>query len=169
MKLKKFIPTSLKKPFWWLFKAPQHKAGGFTFWVEIKGYLNLFLDHLFSSAPKSLAPITICVANKNRTEALIQYLMRSILLAENAHLIYLSVHDSGSDDVASLEKTLKENLGERLQFEAATRAFARGTGINRAVAHAKTSVILIADADISFPADIVKKVNFCCINYLILN
>ncbi len=160
MKLKRFVPIVFKKPFWWLFKAPQHKAGCHTFGVEMRGYLGLLSDSLFSWANQSHEPITICVSNKNRSEALINYLLKSLLEAHNSHLIYLSVYDCGSEDATILEQTLRDKLGVRLHFESQSMPFARSIAMNHAVNNAGTSLLFITDADISLPKNIVEKVNF---------
>ncbi len=160
MPFKKFIPTAFKKPFWWLFKAPQHQAGLFTYGLEIKGYIGIISDIIFSSSRKRRAPITICVSNKNRSEAVINFLVKSIMEADNSHLISLSVFDCGSDDALLLEKTLKDKFGERVQFESMEMNFSRSIALNRAVRNARNSLLLICDADISVPRNILEKVNF---------
>ena len=97
MSIKKHIPVFFKKPLWWLFKAPQRKLGFFTFGIEIKGHILLFFDRQKSIDSSNLQPITICVSNKNRSEALLKYVLPSILQADQPHLINLSVYDAGSD------------------------------------------------------------------------
>jgi glycosyltransferase involved in cell wall biosynthesis len=159
MKLKKFIPTVLKKPFWWLFKAPQHKVGGFVYATEIRGYLVLFL-HRILPFKKKLQPVTLCVSNKNRSQALLQFLAASLQKANHKDLIYLSVFDCGSEDRIYLEQELNRLFGEKLIFKTEAIPFARSYAINQAVSRASTDLVFITDADISVPVDIVEKINF---------
>lgn len=159
MSVKKHIPVFFKKPLWWLFKAPQRKLGFFTFGIEVKGRIQLFFDRLKSIDSSELQPITICVSNKNRTEALLKYVLPSILQANQSHLINLSVYDAGSEDASMLEQSLREALGSRLTFQSTNQPFARGQALNRAVANSNTELLFITDADISLPKDIVKLVN----------
>ncbi len=164
MMFKRFVPTALKKPFWWLFKAPQHRLGLFVYWVEIKGHLILLLTKLFSGKHKNLRPITICVSNKNRSDALINYLSESLLQAKYRNLIYLSVYDCGSDDADELATTLKSKWGEHLYYETKFMPFARSKAMNSAVRNAITEHVFITDADVSLPIDIVEKVNLFSAN-----
>lgn len=159
MGLKKFIPTLFKMPLYWLLKAPQRKAGFFTVGLEFKGILKVYLDKFLFSKSRNLKPITICVSNKNRSSALLNYLVESILIAEHSNLISLSVFDCGSDDILSLEETLKSKLPGHIYFETQPIPFARSIAMNKAVKNAPEKLLLITDADISVPKDIVSKVN----------
>ncbi len=154
LNLKQHIPPRLKQFLWFLFKAPQRKWIGYqTVWTDFVGYLSIKLKR------KSYKKISICIGVKNRSYNLVEYVVRSLNACEYGVLIELSVYDCGSDDLPDLEAVLRRSWKGSLVYQCVPQAFARTVAFNAAVKQSSSDLVLVCDADMSIPEDIVSKVN----------
>jgi glycosyltransferase involved in cell wall biosynthesis len=157
--LKQFLPVKIKQFLWYLFKAPQRK------WI---GYKTLFTD--FSGWVKvrikasSIQPVSVCIGVKNRSSNLLQFVVGSLNQCEHPELIELSVFDCGSNDVQDMESILRTAWKGKLVYNREEQDFARSIAFNRAVEQSGYELILVCDADMSVPKNIVGKVNRYCTN-----
>ncbi|MCC6817381.1 MAG: hypothetical protein IT245_00615 [Bacteroidia bacterium] len=154
--LKSILPFKIKHFLWFVFKAPQrrwHELGYKTLWTD-------FIARMISRhTPKNLQPISICIGIKNRSVNLIDFVLNSLEHCEHKHLITLSIFDAGSTDLLNLKQSIELNWKGPLIYTKEEIQFTRSITFNKAVKQAKDNLILICDADMSLPYDIVKKVN----------
>ncbi len=154
--IKQFLPKRFKQFLWFIFKSPQrrwHELGYSTLFTDLIGWLST------QKKPTTLQPITICIGIKNRSNNLLNFVIPSLNKAQHLDLITLSVYDCGSDDVANLENEIKHLWHGTLIYQNNTHDFARSKAFNSAVKQAPEGLVLICDADMSLPSDIVNKVN----------
>ena len=154
--IKQFLPKRFKQFLWFVVKSPQrrwHELGYSTLFTDLKGWMST------RKKPSTLQPITICIGIKNRSNNLLNFVIPSINKAHHRELITLSVYDCGSDDVANLENEIKNLWKGKLIYQSQAQDFARSKAFNNAVKQAPEGLVLICDADMSLPSDIVNKVN----------
>lgn len=154
--IKKFIPKRIKQFLWFVVKSPQrrwHELGYSTLLTDLKGWLST------RKKPTSLKSVTICIGIKNRSHNLLNFVIPSLNQAKHPELITLSVYDCGSTDVEHLENAIKNLWKGKLIYQSSEQAFARSKAFNEAVKQAAEGLILVCDADMSLPPDIVNKVN----------
>ncbi len=154
--IKQLLPKSLKQFLWFVFKSPQrrwHELGYSTLLTDFKAWWTV----TFSS--KKLQPITICIGIKNRSHNLLNYVITSLNECEHKDLIALSIFDCGSDDVLDLKSEIQLKWKGHLIYSKDDQSFARSIAFNKAVKQANTELILVCDADMSLPKNIVQKVN----------
>ena len=154
--LKQFLPKRLKQFLWFVFKSPQrrwHELGYSTLFTDLRGWL------ITRNSPAVLQPITICIGIKNRSHNLLNHVIPSLNKTAHRDRITLSVYDCGSDDISNLEHEIKNSWNGRLIYQSSAQAFARSKAFNNAVRQAPEGLILVCDADMSIPSDIVNKVN----------
>ncbi len=152
--IKRYLPPRFKQFLWFIFKSPQRKWIGYSSLVtDIRGYLAVLFRR------RRYERLTVCVGVKNRSSNLLNFLVESMNRAEFSSLICLSVYDCGSDDIGNLQKALREKWKGRLKYTRVEQPFARSVAFNAAVKQADTSLVLICDADMSLPYDIVGKVS----------
>ena len=152
--IKKLLPRGVKQYLWYLFKAPQRKWIGYgTIWTDLRGYL------VTRKGRRNLQPVSVCIGVKNRSNNLLDYVVASLNRCENKELIELSVFDCGSSDHSNLEDALRREWKGRLVYHRKEQPFARSEAFNAAVEQSGHGQILVCDADMSLPADIVKRVN----------
>ncbi|MEZ4804054.1 MAG: hypothetical protein R2852_00815 [Bacteroidia bacterium] len=151
--MKRFLPKNLKQLLWFIVKSPQRKWIGYsTLFLDMRAYLSVF----FKTSRKQ--KITICVGVKNRSENLLSFLITSMNACKDKDLLALSIYDCGSTDVQDLKTSIQDIWEGDLKFETSDQDFARTISFNGAVKMADTELVLICDADMSLPADIVSKV-----------
>lgn len=154
--VKRLLPKGFKQFLWFLFKSPQRK------WHEL-GYQTILTDFnawlSTRSNPKTLNPVTICIGIKNRSVNLLDHVIGSMNACDNKHLLKLSIHDAGSDDIDDLEASVKARWKGYLIYNKTLMPFSRSATFNLAVKQADEGLILVCDADMSLPKDIVFKVN----------
>ncbi|MBC7425667.1 MAG: hypothetical protein H7321_03940 [Bacteroidia bacterium] len=152
--MKKLLPARLKQLLWFIFKAPQRKFVGFdTLATEVKAYVSL------AAKSNKLKPVSICTGLKNRSQNYLDYVLKSISVAEHSELIELCVFDCGSDDMPDLVVEIRKIWKGSLIFQSVPGVFSRSHTFNKAVELSTNDIIFICDADISLPADIVKRIN----------
>ncbi len=154
--IKQFLPKNFKQFLWFVFKSPQrrwHELGYSTLFTDIKGWLAT------RKKPTTLQPLTICIGIKNRSHNLLNFVIPSLNLAKNNELITLSVYDCGSNDVEHLETEIKKVWNGPLIYQRKEGDFARSKAFNTAVKQAPEGLILVCDADMSVPKNIVNLVN----------
>lgn len=154
---KQYLPPRFKQFLWFVFKSPQRKWIGYgTILTDMWGYLSV----LFSR--KETRRISVCVGVKNRSNNLLEYVVKSLNKCESVSTIELSVYDCGSNDIPDLESALGKAWKGRLVYNKSEQAFARSIAFNAAVAQSTSDLVLVCDADMEVPEDIVKKVNRYC-------
>lgn len=154
--LKSILPKSFKQFLWFVFKSPQrkwHELGYRTIWSDLKAWFGT------RGNPKQLKDVTICIGIKNRSSNLLNYVIPSMITADNSNRIILSVFDCGSDDVSDLKTEIEKLWKGKLIYSRAEMKFARSIAFNKAVSQSEDGLVLISDADMSLPKDIVFKVN----------
>jgi glycosyltransferase involved in cell wall biosynthesis len=154
--IKQFLPKRFKQFLWFVFKSPQrrwHELGYSTLFTDLKGWLST------RKKPGTLQPITICIGIKNRSNNLLNFVIPSLNNAHHRELITLSVYDCGSDDVLNLENDIKHLWKGQLIYQSNTQDFARSKAFNSALKQAPDGLVLICDADMSVPKNIVNLVN----------
>jgi glycosyltransferase involved in cell wall biosynthesis len=152
--LKRLLPKSFIQFLWFVFKSPQRK------WI---GFLSVISDlkAWFSTRkrPNNLQAISVCVGIKNRSHNLLNYVIPSLNLCHGLEMIELSVFDCGSDDMHDLESEIRKLWKGKLVYKQAPQKFARSISFNAAVKQSTNNLILICDADMSLPQDVLEKVN----------
>lgn len=156
--IKKFIPNSIKYPFYYLLKAPQRGFSSNSVYRDLKGIGVYIWYSLFPF--KTLKPITICTGIYNRSDNYLNYLLQSINECNNKDLITLSVFDCNSNDVENLELEIRKLWNGKLIFNSENINFSRSYTFNKAVKQSETELIFICDADLSLPKNIVTYCNF---------
>ncbi|MBL7837632.1 MAG: hypothetical protein JNM67_08955 [Bacteroidetes bacterium] len=154
--IKGILPKQFKQFLWFVFKSPQRKwkeLGYSTLMTDIKGWIST------RRTPKKLKKITICIGIKNRSVNLIDFVITSANLCDHKDLIAFSIFDCGSDDTENLEQSIRSLWKGEFTFQSENIQFARSIAFNRAVKSADDGLILVCDADMSLPKDIVFKVN----------
>jgi glycosyltransferase involved in cell wall biosynthesis len=152
--IKKHIPHSIKQWLWFVFKSPpRHYLGYHTIWVDIRAwFFNLFKE-------ETQNPISLCIGIKNRSHNLLTHLLPSLNECKNKELIELSIVDCGSTDIENLEAEIKKQWQGQLIYTCKEQAFARSKTFNQAAQQARHELLLICDADMSLPKDVLGKVN----------
>jgi glycosyltransferase involved in cell wall biosynthesis len=151
--LKRYIPGRLKYFLWYIFKSPQRKWIGYkTLFTDLAGYLSILLKR------REYRRISVCVGVKNRSSNLLEYVVASLNKCDFQALIELSVFDCGSDDTPDLLNELKRAWDGRLVYRREEQPFARSVAFNAAVAQCTSDLVLVCDADMSLPVDILQKV-----------
>lgn len=155
--IKRLLPKNVKQFLWFIFKSPQRKWHGYsTLLTDLKGYLYVLFK------PKQYERITVCVGVKNRSYNLLNYVVESLNQAENKALINLSVYDCGSNDVDDLEAEITKKWKGLFAYCKVESDFARSKAFNKAVEMAESHLVLVCDADMSIPKDIVRKASKYC-------
>lgn len=150
--IKRYIPKNIKQFLWFIFKSPQRKWVGWrSLLTDVKGYFTIWFVR------GQLHRITVCVGVSNRSRHLLDHLIDSMNRANNKSLLNLSVYDCGSDDVVNLAGAIQEKWKGKLFYNRQEQPFARSLAFNSAVRQSDTPVVLICDADMSLPADIVVR------------
>ncbi|MBC7382468.1 MAG: hypothetical protein H7296_05655 [Bacteroidia bacterium] len=156
-KVKSFIPSFIKHPLWFIFKAPQRKSGWFSLWLDAGGYVKYFFYSFFeTSKPQS---ISICVGIYNRSDQFLNYFLPSLLKCNDMELIELSVYDTGSTDIDNFKMEIIKNFKGRLVFTSELVEFTRAHSFNKAVEQSTSNKIFICDADFSLPQNLVRLCN----------
>lgn len=152
--LKRLLPKSLKQFLWFVFKAPQRK------WIGLSTLISDF-KAWFSSRlkPSNLQAISICIGVKNRSANLLNHVIPSMNVCSHRDLIELSVFDCGSDDVQNLETEIRKLWKGKLVYTVLEQKFARSISFNAAVKQCTHPLIMVCDADMSLPKDVLAKVN----------
>ncbi len=101
--------------------------------------------------------ISICISIKNRSHQLINYLLPSLQKTSNKELIDLSIYDCGSEDVADIEKEIKNLWGGSLVYKGDNIAFYKTLSVNRAVKQSLSDFIFLCDADMTLPPDFTDQ------------
>jgi glycosyltransferase involved in cell wall biosynthesis len=152
--IKRLLPKSIKQFLWFVFKAPQRK------WIGYSTLISDFNAWISSrKSPNNLLAISVCVGVKNRSANLSNHVIPSLNACEHLDLIELSVFDCGSDDVQNLETEIRKLWKGKLVYNEVEQKFARSISFNAAVKQSTHSLILVCDADMSLPKDVLKKVN----------
>lgn len=152
--IKRLLPPKLKQFLWFVFKSPQRKWLGYsTLLSDFKAWKS---THRSST---SLQAISLCIGIKNRSHNLLNYVIPSLNACEHKDLIELSVFDCGSNDVKDLKSEIEKLWTGKLLYQCVEQKFARSISFNAAVKQSTKDLILICDADMSLPKDIVIKVN----------
>lgn len=155
--IKSHLPNNFKYVLWYIFKSPQRAIGIHTICRDIQGIGFMLFYKLFPK--QQLQPITICTGLYNRSEQYINYVVDSLMRADNRDLITLSVFDCGSTDIPNLEAVLRKKWPGKLFFSSQVASFTRSHTFNQAIEQANTEIIFACDADISLPKDIVRLAN----------
>jgi predicted glycosyltransferase involved in capsule biosynthesis len=149
----------MKRFLWFLFRSPQRKIVGWkSLWVDLAGFISLIRHRLFASDRSEI--IWICVGNKNRSEALLNYLIPSLTKLNHLSRFGLSVVDCNSSDVADLEGKLKQHWQGQLVFSSHDIPFSRAAVFNLAITQAPGDLVFVCDADMSLSqniADLIDK------------
>lgn len=155
--MKKLLPRFFRSFLWWVFKAPQRKWIGYsTLLTDIAGYLEVLFQR------KSYRRISVCVGVKDRSYNLLSCVVRSLNEARFYTFIELSVYDCGSEDLPGLENNLRMKWKGRLVYREEKQEFTRSKAFNEAVMQSTSDLVLICDADMSVPEDIVEKISKYC-------
>jgi hypothetical protein len=150
MPILKFI----KRIGWFILKSPQRKKVGWqTLWTDLEGLISVFLG-LFTVPSKEV--IWVCVGNKNRSEFLIKYLIKSLSECTNAQQLALSVADCGSTDIVNLELEIRKIWKGTLVFSSVNEEFQRSRAFNRAIAQG--DLVFVCDADLSVPKTLITSI-----------
>jgi len=158
--IKQYIPKRLKNFLWFLLKSPQRKWIGYSsIFTDLRGYLSVVFKR------REYARISVCVGVKNRSYNLVEYVVRSLNKCEFRGMIELSVYDCGSDDLPDLGAVLSRAWKGNLIYKRVEQDFARSVAFNAAVEQATGPYILVCDADMSIPSDILSKVCRYCSPY----
>lgn len=149
----------MKRLAWFIFKSPQRKLVGYkTWWVDILGCFERLINQIKSPfAP--LKEVTICTGLYNRSENYLSVLLPSLLKIKHPEKVVLSVFDCGSNDTNDLESEIKKIWKGKLVFNAEQIPFSRSVAFNRAIMQSYSKLIFVCDADVSVPANLVKKCN----------
>ena len=152
--LKRLLPKPFKQFLWFVFKSPQRK------WVGFSSVLSDFKAwYATRKRPNNLQAISVCVGIKNRSHNLLSHLIPSLNACANLDCIELSVFDCGSDDVQNLVQEIRKAWKGKLVYAEVPQNFARSISFNAAVKQASNNLILVCDADMSVPIDVLEKVN----------
>ena len=152
--LKRLLPKPFKQFLWFVFKSPQRK------WVGFSSVLSDFKAwYAARKRPNNLHAISVCVGIKNRSHNLLSHLIPSLNACANLDCIELSVFDCGSDDVQNLVQEIRKAWKGKLVYAEVPQNFARSISFNAAVKQASNNLILVCDADMSVPIDVLEKVN----------
>jgi predicted glycosyltransferase involved in capsule biosynthesis len=154
--IKQLLPKRFKQFLWFVFKSPQrrwHELGYGTLLTDLKGWWYT------SKHITDIKPITVCIGIKNRSSNLLNFVIPSLNQAKHSELITLSVYDCGSDDIDNLEEAIKTVWKGKLIYQRNDQAFARSKSFNSAVKQSADELVLICDADMSVPKNIVNLVN----------
>jgi glycosyltransferase involved in cell wall biosynthesis len=151
--IKKYLPEKFKKFLWFVFKSPQRKWIGFgSLWTDMMGYLAVVFKR------RIYTRVSVCIGVKNRSYNLVEHVVRSLNRCEFSHMVELSVYDCGSDDLPDLRGVLSRAWKGRLVYQRVEQEFARSVAFNAAVEQAGSEYILVCDADMSLPVDVISKV-----------
>ena len=154
MFLKRLLPKSLKQFLWFVFKSPQRQWIGFsTCFSDLRAWL------ITRSQPKVLQPISICIGIKNRSDNLLRFVLPSLNACRHQELIELSIFDCGSNDHTDLLQAIKDQWRGDLVYTMEAGSFARSYAFNQAVKQSSKTLVLVCDADMSLPTDVLEKVN----------
>jgi glycosyltransferase involved in cell wall biosynthesis len=146
----------LKRFAWFLLRSPQRSMVGWqTLWTDLEGLISVLLPGF---KPKSNNTIWVCVANKNRSEHLLKYLVHSLASNPRKDLFGLSVVDCMSSDNPNLESDIKTIWKGPMVFSQKEMDFSRSKAFNMAIDQAPGELAFVCDADISLPENIAQKI-----------
>ena len=152
--LKRLLPKSFKQFLWFVFKSPQRNWIGFSSVIsDLRAWIST------RNTPSQLQAIGVCIGIKNRSYNLLNYVIPSLNACRHSELIELSIYDCGSDDVQNLEEEIRKVWKGKLVYTQVQQKFARSISFNAAVQQSTASLILVCDADMSLPTDVVEKLN----------
>lgn len=147
----------LKRLAWFVLKSPQRRMVGWkTLLTDLRGLSETGLACLF---PPKQQQLVVCTGNLNRSTHLLEVLIPSLLRAsQGTGHIALSVADCGSDDVADLEAEIRRRWKGTLYFSRVQEPFARARAFNRAVKQSLEPHVMLCDADMEVPEDLLHSV-----------
>lgn len=146
----------LKRFAWFLLRSPQRSMVGWqTLWTDMEGLVSIILQGI---KPKTKTTIWVCVANKNRSEYLLKYLVNSLAGNPQKGLFGLSVVDCMSSDILNLESEIKAIWKGPLVFSQKEMDFSRSKTLNIAINQAPGNLVFVCDADISLPENLAQKI-----------
>lgn len=152
--IKRLLPPKFKQFLWFVFKSPQRKwLGHKTLMADYKAWKST------RRTPSTLQPVSLCIGIKNRSHNLLNHVLPSLNAIEHKDLIELSIYDCGSNDVSNLRHEIESIWKGKLIYQSSEQKFARSMAFNAAVHQSTQNLILICDADMSLPKDILAKVN----------
>jgi glycosyltransferase involved in cell wall biosynthesis len=152
--VKRLLPNPFKQFLWFVFKAPQRKWIGYSSVIsDLKAWVSTRIT------PNELKGISVCIGLKNRSHNLLNHVIPSLNACANKELIELSIYDCGSEDVQYLEEEIRKVWKGKLVYTRVQQKFARSISFNAAVKQSTASLILICDADMSLPPEVVEKLN----------
>lgn len=151
------IYSHIKFALWYIFKAPQRKFGYLSLFQDLIGLFSFII--LYFIPFFKLKPVSICVGIYNRSDLFLNHFLPSLNQIKNKHKIQLSVFDCHSNDVADLEKEIREIWKGDLVFKSEKLAFSRSMSFNKAVRQSKHEILFICDADFSLSNDLVTSCN----------
>ena len=146
----------LKPLAWFVFKSPQRRLVGWsTLFTDLRGLAETALAWPFPARKRTLV---ICTGTLNRSAHLLDMLIPSLLRADNGSgRIALSVADCGSTDATDLEAEIRRRWTGTLYFNRTEEPFTRARSFNRAVKQSKEELVMLCDADMQVPADLLHK------------
>jgi len=102
-----------------------------------------------------MADIGICVGIKNRTDRLLQCLIKSMCLCTDKDQLTLSIYDCGSED--DVKSQIEKVWPGKLIFTSRQEKFTRSHSINAAVMQCPTPQVFLCDVDMTLPVDFVSQ------------
>lgn len=100
--------------------------------------------------------ITICVGLQNRTDNMINFLLKSMNECEHKDKLALSVVDVGTTDVSDLKTEIQKHWGGKFNFTKMDLPFGRYV-YNHAVENAESNLIFVCDADMTLPKNFIQQ------------
>jgi glycosyltransferase involved in cell wall biosynthesis len=152
--MKKYLPKNIKQFLWFIFKSPQrHWIGYKSLFTDLRAYLSVWFKG------KEYNRLSVCVGVKNRSHNLIHHLIYSLNHCEFRPLIELVVYDCGSSDTDNLKQAILDVWKGKFTYVREEQPFARSIAFNKAVELATTEYIMVCDADMRVPYNIVELVS----------
>ena len=108
---------------------------------------------------RNLQEVSICTALFNRSEQYLDVFLKSLSKVRNPEKISLSIFDCGSMDVNDLENEIRKRWKGKIIFTSRPVPFNRSHALNHAVEASSSPILLICDADMWLPENIVTLCN----------
>ena len=147
--------NSIKRLAWFIWKSPQRKFCG---WSSLLTDL-LGLWHIRFSRNKKPRQIWVCVGVKNRSQALLEYLIPSLCRLTEKNRISLSIADLGSTDIDNLEAAIRNLWSGELVYTCVQDDFSRAKAFNLAIKQKGEGLLFVCDADISVPDNLICSID----------
>lgn len=154
-KIKYGLPSGVRFFLHWVFKSRQRE---YTGWRSLWNDLRAIMRYKYG-AHDPAGDFTICTAISGRKNHLLQYLLASAAAADRSERIHISLFHCAKTRDEDVLNMLETHFSGRYIYCWEDVPFARSTCFNRAVRHSFTDKVLIIDADISMPKDIVKAMS----------